>query len=382
MVLPKSSIYSHEAQYERIPNLTGEQSDGITVFRIPPMTSLMLHRCRTGAINLQRLLCTKLQNPGQISHSAECAPSIMAVDIGHIRQHVCLTLSQAIMGNIEGGEFDPVLWIEFGVAQWSERLERRTKDPVIQSVSKPEQASQSSQVRLECASASASASEVRVQWTAVGGPEFECSGPQLEGPEFEYSELSLKVCGSRYRELEYSASSYDERKDGAYSVGSRPISHSYRVHLSTCVDFGPAFIDIYDKEKRNWLGHWLRRNCLLKDALEVMVDGRRVRDKSKYQIDDIKIYGSYGETKMKAENRFKLRHNPSCACGAEEQTVDHLLFECPKLDKERLAFQREMLRKTGKSCHEVSLELRGPPIDPDALKKAVEAILAPPGNKI
>ncbi|KAJ4444713.1 hypothetical protein ANN_06510 [Periplaneta americana] len=40
--------------YERIPNLTGEQSDGITVFRIPPMTSLMLRRCRTGAINLQR----------------------------------------------------------------------------------------------------------------------------------------------------------------------------------------------------------------------------------------------------------------------------------------------------------------------------------------
>ncbi|KAJ4432672.1 hypothetical protein ANN_21295 [Periplaneta americana] len=46
--------------------------------------------------------------------------------------------------------------------------------------------------------------------------------------------------------------------------------------------------------------------------------------------------------------RFKLRDNPSCACGAEEQTVDHHLFECPKLDKERLAFQREMLRKTGK----------------------------------
>ncbi|KAJ4428329.1 hypothetical protein ANN_24348 [Periplaneta americana] len=39
---------------ERIPNLTGEQSDGITVFRIPPMTSLMLHRCRTGVIKLQR----------------------------------------------------------------------------------------------------------------------------------------------------------------------------------------------------------------------------------------------------------------------------------------------------------------------------------------
>ncbi|KAJ4432560.1 hypothetical protein ANN_21183 [Periplaneta americana] len=38
---------------ERIPNLIGEQSDGITVFRIPPMTSLMLHRCRT--VNLDNL---------------------------------------------------------------------------------------------------------------------------------------------------------------------------------------------------------------------------------------------------------------------------------------------------------------------------------------
>ncbi|KAJ4438116.1 hypothetical protein ANN_14055 [Periplaneta americana] len=54
----------------------------------------------------------------------------MAVDIGHIRQHICLTRGQAIKGNIEGGEFDSVLWIEFGVAQWSERLVRRTKDPV------------------------------------------------------------------------------------------------------------------------------------------------------------------------------------------------------------------------------------------------------------
>ncbi|KAJ4445104.1 hypothetical protein ANN_06903 [Periplaneta americana] len=30
--------------------------------------------------------------------------------------------NQAIKGNIEGGVFDPVLWIKFGVAQRSERL--------------------------------------------------------------------------------------------------------------------------------------------------------------------------------------------------------------------------------------------------------------------
>ncbi|KAJ4451264.1 hypothetical protein ANN_02725 [Periplaneta americana] len=52
---PKESMAGLcEGGNERIPNLTGEQSDGITVFRIPPMTSLMLHRCRTGAINLWR----------------------------------------------------------------------------------------------------------------------------------------------------------------------------------------------------------------------------------------------------------------------------------------------------------------------------------------
>ncbi|KAJ4444839.1 hypothetical protein ANN_06636 [Periplaneta americana] len=48
------------------------------------------------------------------------------------------------------------------------------------------------------------------------------------------------------------------------------------------------------KRKRIWLGHWLRRNWLLKDALEGMVNGRRVRGRRRNQkLDDIKIYGSY-----------------------------------------------------------------------------------------
>ncbi|KAJ4448583.1 hypothetical protein ANN_10602 [Periplaneta americana] len=65
----------------------------------------------------------------QVTQLSALYRNIMAVDIGHIRQHICLTWSQATKGNIEGGGFDPVLWIEFGVAQWSERLVRRTKDP-------------------------------------------------------------------------------------------------------------------------------------------------------------------------------------------------------------------------------------------------------------
>ncbi|KAJ4449900.1 hypothetical protein ANN_01306 [Periplaneta americana] len=38
---------------ESIPNLSAEQSDDITAFRISTMMSLMLHWCRTGSISLQ-----------------------------------------------------------------------------------------------------------------------------------------------------------------------------------------------------------------------------------------------------------------------------------------------------------------------------------------
>ncbi|KAJ4442648.1 hypothetical protein ANN_04237 [Periplaneta americana] len=45
----------------------------------------------------------------------------------------------------------------------------------------------------------------------AGSPEFECSGPQLGDLSSKFSGLPLKVWGSRYCELQYSASSYDER---------------------------------------------------------------------------------------------------------------------------------------------------------------------------
>ncbi|KAJ4434356.1 hypothetical protein ANN_22915 [Periplaneta americana] len=40
------------------------------------------------------------------------------------------------------------------------------------------------------------------------------------------------------------------------------------------------------KRKRNWLGYWLKRNCLLKDALQGMVNGKRIRGRRRYQIID------------------------------------------------------------------------------------------------
>ena len=67
-------------------------------------------------------------------------------------------------------------------------------------------------------------------------------------------------------------------------------------------------LELIKKMKRNWLGHWLRRNCLLKDALEGIVNGNMVRGRKRYQmIDNIMINGLYADTKRKAEKRVEWR---------------------------------------------------------------------------
>ena len=39
---------------------------------------------------------------------------------------------------------------------------------------------------------------------------------------------------------------------------------------------GRIMLELIKKRKGYWLGQWLRRNCLLKDALEEMVNGKKV----------------------------------------------------------------------------------------------------------
>ena len=43
-------------------------------------------------------------------------------------------------------------------------------------------------------------------------------------------------------------------------------------------------LELRKMRKRNWLGHWLRRNCLLKDALEGMINEKEVRSRRRYQM--------------------------------------------------------------------------------------------------
>ena len=67
-------------------------------------------------------------------------------------------------------------------------------------------------------------------------------------------------------------------------------------------------LELVKMRKRNWLGHWLRRNCLLKDVLGRMVNGRKVRGRRRYQmIDNIMINALYVDTKSKAEKRVEWR---------------------------------------------------------------------------
>ena len=71
---------------------------------------------------------------------------------------------------------------------------------------------------------------------------------------------------------------------------------------------GRTVLELIRKRKRNWLGHRLRRNCLLKDALEGMVNGKKVRGRRRYQtIYNIMINGLYEDTKRKAEKSVEWR---------------------------------------------------------------------------
>ena len=54
-------------------------------------------------------------------------------------------------------------------------------------------------------------------------------------------------------------------------------------------------------------GHRLRRNCLLKDALEGMVKGKNVRGRRRYHMLDIMTNGLYAVKNRKAEKMVEWR---------------------------------------------------------------------------
>ena len=71
---------------------------------------------------------------------------------------------------------------------------------------------------------------------------------------------------------------------------------------------GRIMLELTKKRKRNWLGQWLRRNCLVKNALKGMVNGNKVPGGKRYQmIDNIMISRLYVDMKRKADKRVEWR---------------------------------------------------------------------------
>ena len=95
----------------------------------------------------------------------------------------------------------------------------------------------------------------------------------------------------------------DMEKDGACKMNKVK-----NVVVLERVREGRIMLELIKKRKRNMLGHWLRWNFLLKDALEGMVNGKKVRDRRRYLIiDNIMINGMYEDNKRKAEKRVEWR---------------------------------------------------------------------------
>ena len=60
----------------------------------------------------------------------------------------------------------------------------------------------------------------------------------------------------------------------------------------------------------------------------------RLKKKIKLSPKFTAMVTAHGKTKAYL-HRFKIIQSPECVCANGVQTVDHLIFDCPKLDKER-----------------------------------------------
>jgi hypothetical protein len=74
------------------------------------------------------------------------------------------------------------------------------------------------------------------------------------------------------------------------------------------------------KRKANWIGHILRRNCLLKEVIEGKIQGRievtiRRGRRRKQLLDDLGDRRGYSHLKEEALDRIKWRNRFGRGCG-------------------------------------------------------------------
>ena len=69
-----------------------------------------------------------------------------------------------------------------------------------------------------------------------------------------------------------------------------------------------SILDTVLRRKANWIGHILRKNCLLHDVIEGKLDGTPGVGRRRIQmIDDLKVKRKYWMLKEEAEDRRRWR---------------------------------------------------------------------------
>jgi hypothetical protein len=78
----------------------------------------------------------------------------------------------------------------------------------------------------------------------------------------------------------------------------------------------PSLLNDFLHNKSNWIGHILRRNCLLKQVIEGKIKGRiEVTRRRKKLLDDLGDRGGYCHLKEEALDRIKWRNRFGRGCG-------------------------------------------------------------------
>ena len=66
-------------------------------------------------------------------------------------------------------------------------------------------------------------------------------------------------------------------------------------------------VDVIIERKKNWIGHILRSNGLMKEVMEGRMEGKRPRGRMRFGMLEELNEGTYEEIKRRAENRVEWR---------------------------------------------------------------------------
>ena len=109
----------------------------------------------------------------------------------------------------------------------------------------------------------------------------------------------------------------DRRKLESFEmwIWRRMLKVSWRDHrrnedVLQEVDEERKLLNVIKERQKNWIGHVLRGESLLKEVIEGRYQGTRARGRRrKAMLDDLKGNRSYGELKMIAQDRVNWRRS-------------------------------------------------------------------------